>query len=183
MSQLIFLANAGGNITLTGVNTASAFAITVPAANGTLLLSDSSNNTNITNLVATGNGSFGGTLSITGATSLSTLSTTGDAIFGGTGEIQLPSGTTAQRSSSPSQGMVRYNTSYSQFEGYNGSSWGIVGGGATGAGGDQIFVQNGQTVTTSYTIPSGKNASTAGAVTINTGVVVTVSTGSRWVIV
>lgn len=183
MSQLIFLANAGGNITLTGVNTPSAYAITVPANNGTLLLSDSSNNTNITNLVASGNGSFGGTLTITGSTTLSTLSTTGDAIFGGTGEIQIPSGTTAQRSSSPAQGMLRYNTSLSYFEGYNGTSWGLIGGGATGGGSDQIFVENDQNVTTNYTIPSGKNASTAGTVTINTGVVVTVSTGSRWVIV
>jgi len=73
--------------------------------------------------------------------------------------------------------------STSQFEGYNGSAWGQVGGGATGGGSDQIFVLNGQNVTTNYTIPSGKNASTAGTVTINTGVVVTVSTGSRWVIV
>jgi hypothetical protein len=183
MSQLVFLANAGGNITFNGTNTANAYSVTVPAANGTLAYIDSSNNLNTINLVATGTGSFGGTLSVTGLTSLSTLSTTGDAIFGGTGEIQLPSGTTAQRSSSPTQGMVRYNTSYSQFEGYNGSSWGIVGGGATGAGGDQIFVQNGQTVTTNYTVPSGKNAMTTGTVTINTGVVVTVSTGSRWVIV
>jgi len=183
MSQLVFQTNAGGNVTFTAVNTASAFAVTVPATSGTLLLQDTSNNTNITNLVASGTGSFGGALSVTGATSLSTLSTTGDAIFGGTGEIQLPSGTTAQRSGSPAQGMVRYNTSYGQFEGYNGSSWGIVGGGATGANGDQIFVLNGQTVTANYTIPSGKNASTAGNVTINTGVVVTVSTGSRWVIV
>jgi hypothetical protein len=55
--------------------------------------------------------------------------------------------------------------------------------GATGGGTDQIFNLNGQTVTTNYTVPSGKNAVTAGTVTINTGVVVTVSTGSRWVVV
>lgn len=183
MSQLVFQTNAGGNITFTAVNTASAFAVTVPATSGTLLLQDTSSNTNVTNLVATGNGSFAGTLSITGATSLSTLSTTGDAIFGGTGEIKLPAGTTGQRSASPSQGMVRYNTTYGQFEGYNGTAWGIVGGGATGTNGDQIFVLNGQTVNNSYTIPTGDNASSAGPITLATGVVVTVPTGSRWVIV
>ena len=126
MSQLVFLANAGGNITFNGTNTANAYSVTVPAANGTLAYIDGSNNLNTTNLVATGTGSFGGTLSVTGITSLSTLSTTGDAIFGGTGEIQIPSGTTAQRSSSPSQGMIRYNVTNSNFEGYNGSAWGSI---------------------------------------------------------
>jgi hypothetical protein len=182
MSQLIFLANAGGNITLTGINTASAFAITVPAANGTLLLSDGSNNTNITNLVATGTGSFGGTLTVTGSTVLSTLSTSGDAIFGGTGEIQIPSGTTGQRAASPAQGMIRYNTSYAQYEGYNGTSWGLLGGGATGSQGDEIFVQNGRTVNYSYSIPTTKNASSVGPITLATGVSVTVPSGSRWVV-
>jgi hypothetical protein len=126
MSQLVFLANAGGNITFNGTNTANAYSVTVPAANGTLAYIDSSNNLNTTNLVATGTGSFGGTLSVTGLTSLSTLSTTGDAIFGGTGEIQIPSGTTAQRSSIPAQGMIRYNVTNNNFEGYNGSAWGSI---------------------------------------------------------
>jgi len=62
-------------------------------------------------------------------------------------------------------------------------SWGQIGGGATGNGGNQVFVLNDQTVTSSYTIPSTKNASSAGPITINTGVVVTVDTGSTWVIV
>ena len=126
MSQLVFLANAGGNITFNGTNPANAYSVTVPAANGTLAYIDGSNNLNTTNLVATGTGSFGGTLSVTGATSLSTLNTTGDAIFGGTGEIQIPSGTTAQRSATPAQGMIRYNITNSNFEGYNGSAWGSI---------------------------------------------------------
>lgn len=61
-------------------------------------------------------------------------------------------------------------------------TWGAVGGGATGGGADQIFVENGQTVTTSYTIPTGKNASTVGPITINSGITVTVPSGSRWVV-
>jgi hypothetical protein len=59
----------------------------------------------------------------------------------------------------------------------------VGGGGATGGDNDQIFYENGQTVTASYTIPVGKNALTAGPITINTGTTVTISTGSRWVIV
>ena len=46
-----------------------------------------------------------------------------------------------------------------------------------------IMYQNSQTITANYTITSSTNAVSAGPITINTGVVVTVPTGSRWVIV
>ena len=45
-----------------------------------------------------------------------------------------------------------------------------------------VFVNNG-TVGTSYTIPTGYNAMSAGPVTINSGVSVTVPSGSKWVVV
>lgn len=57
------------------------------------------------------------------------------------------------------------------------------GGGAAGAGGDQIFFQNDKNVTASYTIPTGKNAGTFGPVTINSGITVTVPSGSVWSVV
>jgi hypothetical protein len=60
--------------------------------------------------------------------------------------------------------------------------WGQIGGGATGNGGDQVFVENGQTVTSSYQLPASKNASSVGPITINSGVSVTVPSASRWVI-
>ena len=66
---------------------------------------------------------------------------------------------------------------------YYANLWLAIGGGATGSGGNQIFVENDKAVTSSYTITTGKNASSAGPITINTGVTVTVPTGSRWVIV
>jgi hypothetical protein len=66
---------------------------------------------------------------------------------------------------------------------YTDGIWTQIGGGATGNGGDQVFVLNDQAVTADYTIPSAKNASSAGPITVNTGVTVTVSTGSTWVIV
>jgi len=40
-----------------------------------------------------------------------------------TGFLQLPSGNTAQRPVSPSNGMLRYNTTTGAIEGYAGSSW------------------------------------------------------------
>ena len=63
------------------------------------------------------------------------------------------------------------------------ATWGAIGGGATGGGGNEVFVLNDQNVTADYTVPTGKNASSAGPVTIDTGVTVTVSTDSTWVIV
>lgn len=56
-------------------------------------------------------------------------------------------------------------------------------GGATGAGTDEIFWENDQIVTTSYTITTNKNAMTAGPITINAGVIVTVPAGSTWTVV
>ena len=46
-----------------------------------------------------------------------------------------------------------------------------------------VFWENSQTVTTNYTITSNKNAGTFGPITINSGVSVTIPSGSRWVIV
>jgi NADH-quinone oxidoreductase subunit D len=57
-----------------------------------------------------------------------------------------------------------------------------IAGGATGNGGDQVFVENNQVVTASYQIPVGRNASTVSPITINSDVVVTVPSGSRWVV-
>lgn len=99
------------------------------------------------------------------------------------GSALIPTGTQGQRDGTPSAGYFRFNTDLSKFEGYNGASWGSVGGGATGGGSDAIFLENGQTVTTNYTIAADKNAMTTGPITINSGVVVTVSTGARWVVI
>lgn len=100
-----------------------------------------------------------------------------------TGSAVLPAGTTAQRTASPATGALRFNSTLTQFEGYNGSAWGTVGGGATGAPGNYVFNLNDQNVTGDYTIPVGKNAVTAGPITVNAGVTVTVSDGVTWTVV
>jgi len=99
-----------------------------------------------------------------------------------TDSILIPVGTTAQRPTGAT-GYLRFNSTTSLFEGYNGTSWGSIGGGATGGGTDQIFYLNGQTVNTNYSIPSGQNAGTFGPISIAGGVVVTVPSGSTWSIV
>ena len=142
--------------------------------------------------------------------------------------LKVTTGTTTQRPASPSVGMLRYNTTTNQFEGYSGSSpaWTSVGGatisndtststnvyplfaGATSGTALTIYtgnakllykpstgelqasvpvalngiVVNSQTVGTSYTIAAGYSAMSAGPITLSGGVVVTVTSGSRWVV-
>lgn len=99
-----------------------------------------------------------------------------------TGSAALPAGTTAQRDASPAVGYTRFNTQTGKNETWSGTAW-VAGGGATGAGGDDVFYENGQIVNNTYTITSGKNAMSAGPITVASGVTVTVPTGSVWTIV
>lgn len=160
-------------ITNTGVTSLTAgTAISVSASTGGITVT----NTGVTSATA------GSGISVSASTGGVTFTNTGVLKDSSTGAAYLPAGTTGERPGSPSAGYFRYNSSLTRFEGYNGSNWGSVGG-ATGGGNDQIFYENGQTVTANYTITSGTNAMSAGDITINTGVTVTVPTGSNWVIV
>jgi hypothetical protein len=69
----------------------------------------------------------GSTLAITGA-----LTATTDSTFSSTGALTVSKGTTGQQPGSPVTGMVRYNTTSNEFEGYSGSSpaWKSIGGSA-----------------------------------------------------
>ena len=69
------------------------------------------------------------------------------------------------------------------IEGATGATGPSGGGGATGAGTDEIFWENGQTVNTSYSIPVGVNAGSFGPITIASGVTVTVPSGGVWTVV
>jgi hypothetical protein len=107
---------------------------------------------------------------------------TGDVTFNTTTATTLPVGTTAQRPTGTT-GMVRYNSSLGGFEGFSGADWGSLGGGATGGANDKVFVLTDQTITTSYQLSAGKNAMTAGPVTVASGATVTIPSGAAWVIV
>ena len=63
-----------------------------------------------------------------GTASVSNLTASGTVTFSGTGAVQMTSGTTGQQPSPASAGMLRFNTTTTQFEGYNGSAWASVGG-------------------------------------------------------
>jgi hypothetical protein len=65
------------------------------------------------------------------------------------------------------------------------ASGGGSGGGnyPTGGGTDKIFWENDATITTNYTVATGKNSMSIGPVAIATGVTVTISPGSVWAII
>ena len=119
-----------------------------------------------------------------GATTAISIASSGIVTFPTTGAIDIPVGTTGDRPTG-STGMLRFNTTTTSFEGYNGTVWGSIGGGggATGGGTDQIFWVNGQAVTTSYTIPASSNAGSFGPITVSASATVTVPASSNWVVV
>jgi len=181
----------------------------------------------VTNLTGTAsiniNGTVGATTATTGA--FTTLTASADSTFSSTGALTISKGTTGQRPT-PVSGMLRFNTTTFEFEGYNGTAWASVGGAAlsndtstatdvfplfanaTTGTASTLFtgnasllykpstgefkarvpvasngiVVNSQTVATSYTIAAGFSAMSAGPITLSGGAVVTLSSGSRWVV-
>jgi hypothetical protein len=129
---------------------------------------------NVTGTVAIANGGTGATTAATAVVSLGVRTSS-------TGSEIIPSGTTAQRDGTPLAGYFRFNSTNVQFEGYNGTAWSGVGG-ASGGGGNPIMYENDSVVSVNYTMTTGKNASSTGPLTINSGISVTVPTGSTWVI-
>ena len=132
--------------------------------------------TGVTGLLPVANGGTGSSTATNAKIALNVISAA-------TGSSVIPSGTEAQRDGSPAPGYFRFNTDIDNWEGYDGTVWKAVGGGATGGGADEIFVENGQNVTANYTIPGTKNAMSTGPITVDDGVSVTISSGSRWVVI
>ena len=97
----------------------------------------------------------------------------------GTGSAAIPTGTEAQRDGSPSAGYLRFNSDATSFEGYDGSAWGSIGGGATS---DAIY-ENSATIAESITIATGRNGMSTGPISVAGGVTVTVESGARYVVI
>jgi hypothetical protein len=144
----------------------------------------------------------------------------------GTDAMLIPKGNTAARPTGVS-GYLRFNTTTSEFEGYNGTAWASVGGAAlsndtstatdvfplfanaTTGTASTLFTSNAKllykpstgefqatamvssngitvnanTIAADYTIAATNNGMSAGPVTVNSGITVTVSSGSTWVVV
>ena len=170
------------------------------------------------------NGTVGATTPA--AATITTLTATADSSFTSTGALSISKGTTGQRPT-PASGMLRFNTTSVEFEGYNGTAWAGVGGAslsndtstatnvyplfanATSGTATTLYtgnakllykpstgelqasvpvalngiVVNSQTVSASYTIAAGYSGMSAGPVTVASGQAVTISSGSRWVVV
>lgn len=178
------------NFAGTGAISGTTLTITV-ATSGALYIGSLLTGTGVTagtTITAFGTGTGGtGTYTVSASQTVSSTAITGtvnDATLAieSTDAILVPVGTTTQRPSTGVEGYIRYNTTLDRFEGYANSAWGQLGAGATGGGSDNVFFENSLTVTTDYTITSGKSASSTGDITIDTGVTVTIPSGSRWVI-
>ena len=182
--------------------------------------------TNVTSSRFTGplTGAVGDVSPTTGA--FTTVTASGDSSFTSTGALQISAGTTGERPTG-AVGKIRWNSTLSQYEGYNGSDWVLLGGavisndtststnlyptfaGVTSGNVSTLYtgnakllykpstgelqsseivatnglVVNSQTVSADYTIGSGYNAMSAGPVSVDSGVSVTVSSGSVWTVV
>ena len=120
--------------------------------------------------------------------SVKKLETTADGVdITSTGALKLPVGTTAQRPSSPAQGDMRFSSTDTAAEIYDGSAWGAIGGTSypeVGTGGTNRWaVVHSYTVDADYSIPSGSHVINSGPMTVNSGVTVTIPSGSNWTIV
>ncbi len=127
----------GTGISGFGTGVATALAVNVGTAgafvvNGGALGTPSSGT--VTNLTGTAsiniNGTVGASTATTGA--FTTVTASADSSFTSTGALLISKGTTGEQPGSPATGMMRYNTTTNQFEGYSGSSpaWKSIGGSA-----------------------------------------------------
>jgi len=100
-----------------------------------------------TTLVTIGSGitAITGSVTADSASIAGPLSATGDITFSATSAAKMPSGTTAQRPGSATNGMIRYNSDDGSFEGYAAGEWGAIGGG--GGGDTQTATTTGTTQT------------------------------------
>lgn len=131
------------------------------------------NGTNVVEVFTSAASLSVGTLAVSGTSTFGA-----DGTFTGTGQVKLPAGTIAQRSGSPVEGMLRYNSESDQFEGYAAGQWGGIGGAQAG-GAIQV---NKTTATTDYTIAAGENGFSVGPITVASGVTITVASGQRWLV-
>lgn len=96
-----------------------------------------------------------------------------------TGSAVIPTGTEAERDGSPVAGYLRFNSDATSFEGYNGTDWGSIGGGAT----EDAIYENSDTIAVDITIGSTRRGMSTGPISVAGGVTVTVNAGGRWVVI
>lgn len=101
-----------------------------------------------------------------------------------TGSAKLPAGTEAQRDPSPQVGAIRFSSTQTGWEGWNGTNWVNIGGGQMlGQALIKGIFYNSQTVAENVTVKAGTNGLSAGEIGVDNGFEVTVENGSVWSIV
>ena len=150
-------------------------------------INTSNNLLKICTSVSSGTGTFTTIGDITlpnlGLATLTGATFTGPVINNYTSAFRLPVGTTAERPGSPATGDIRFNSTTTEAEIFNGTIFTSVGGGAgaTGGGFDEWVFENDQNVTQNYEITANKHAHSVSP-TINSGVTITVPSGAILVI-
>lgn len=101
-----------------------------------------------------------------------------------TANAHITVATSTTRPAAPTAGQTILQTDTQSLWSYIGGDWvDVSGASATGGGDNKVFWENDITVTEDYTITASRNAGTFGPVTINSGVTVTVPSGSVWSVV
>jgi hypothetical protein len=116
----------------TATNTLNLAAYDVDGTAYTNLITLTASNTPTLALTSTGVGTINNmSVGVTtpAVATVTTLTATADSSFTSTGALTISKGTTGQRPT-PASGMLRFNTTSTEFEGYNGTAWASVGGAA-----------------------------------------------------
>jgi hypothetical protein len=108
-------------------STTTSVNITGGSVNGTTIGETTRSSGKFTTLQANAATTLTSTLDVTGVATFAANSQ-----FNGTGALKLPVGTTGQQPT-PATGMIRYNSTISNFEGYYAASWIPIGGVAGGS--------------------------------------------------
>ena len=125
---------------------------------------------NVTGTVAIANGGTGQTTAVAAFDALSPATTKGDLIVSnGTDNVRLAVGTDAYV-------LTADSTTAS------GIKWAAASGGGSNITSLGMW-ENNATISANYSITAGNNAMSAGRITVNSGVTVTVPTGSSWIVV
>ena len=102
-----------------------------------------------------------------------TVDSAGDIVMAGTGALKLPNGTTAQRPTAAT-GQIRFNSTTTEFEGYNGSAWGGL---ASGVPVDTILAHAANTPPTGFLECNGSNISRSTYATLFSAISTTFGVG------
>ena len=102
-----------------------------------------------------------------------TVDSAGDIVMGGTGALKLPNGTTAQRPTAAT-GQIRFNSTTTEFEGYNGSAWGGL---ASGVPTGTILAHAANTPPTGFLECNGSNISRSTYATLFSAISTTFGVG------